>query len=97
MPLTPLQHRIMRVISANRSPESYVAGGSALNARGGRFSNDIDIFGDHAEAVSSSAQADEASLRDADFSVDWKVRQGGFMRAIVGDRVSSTRLEWASD
>lgn len=97
MPLTPLQYKIMRAISANRSPESYVAGGSALNSRGGRFSNDIDIFADDVEAVSASAQADEASLLEAKFSVDWKVRQGGFMRALVSDRNNTTRLEWASD
>jgi len=31
MPLTDLQLRILRVVSANRSPDNYVAGGSALN------------------------------------------------------------------
>ena len=32
MPLTNFQRKVLRVVSENRSPDSYVAGGSALNA-----------------------------------------------------------------
>lgn len=49
MPLTNFQRKVLRVVSENRSPDSYVAGGSTLNAVGGRFSQDIDIFSDSAE------------------------------------------------
>jgi hypothetical protein len=97
MPLTPLQRKILQAIAANRTPEPYVAGGSALNAQGGRFSSDIDIFNDSVDAVAIAASLDEGSLRGAGMTVDWKIRHGGFHRAIVEDGFAKTRLEWANE
>ena len=97
MPLTDLQRSILRVVSENRSPDSYVAGGSALNANGGRFSQDIDIFSDSIERSAVAAQADAASLSREGFVVDWTLQSGGFHRAVVSDRSGSTKLEWADD
>ena len=46
MPLTNLQIFVLRTLAAQRSPDSYIAGGVALNREGPRFSDDIDIFQD---------------------------------------------------
>jgi len=46
MPLNKLQSDVLRVLAAGRSPDSYIAGGIALNRQGPRFSDDIDIFQD---------------------------------------------------
>ena len=58
MPLTDLQLRILRVVSANRSPDNYVAGGSALNTIDGRYSQEIDIFSDSVEQSSQAVRTD---------------------------------------
>ncbi|HNR52032.1 MAG TPA: hypothetical protein PKI80_10655 [Deltaproteobacteria bacterium] len=44
VPLTKLQSHALRILAAQRSPDSYIAGGVALNRDGPRFSSDIDIF-----------------------------------------------------
>ncbi len=47
MSLTPFQAEILRLLAANRSPESDVAGGIALNAEDDvRGSVDVDGFHD---------------------------------------------------
>lgn len=62
MALTAFQRRVCRLIAANRtaSGESYVAGGTALNAllAGRRVSRDIDVFHDSADAVAASWESD---------------------------------------
>lgn len=97
MPLTNFQRKVLRIVSENRSPDSYVAGGSALNAVGGRFSQDIDIFSDSAERSAVAAQADALSLSQEGFEIDWILQSGGFSRAVVSDQSGSTKLEWADD
>jgi hypothetical protein len=44
LPLTKLQSDVLRLLAAGRSPDSYVAGGVALNREGPRFSGDIGYF-----------------------------------------------------
>ena len=44
MPISRLQSDILRVIAAQRDPESYVAGGVPINRTGPRYSADVDIF-----------------------------------------------------
>lgn len=52
MPLTPFQTTVLKLLAANRSPESFVAGGIALNAREPvRWSADVDLFHDAEDAV----------------------------------------------
>lgn len=58
MPLTKLQSEVLRALSAQRSPDSYIAGGIALNREGPRFSRDIDIFQDSQKRVELAAEAD---------------------------------------
>lgn len=74
-----------------------MAGGSALNARGGRYSQDIDIFSDSAERSAKASQIDAAALAQAGYEVDWVLQTGGFSRAIVSDKTGHTKLEWADD
>src|SRR3954462_7614030 len=44
VPLTPVQRRVLAVIAAGRSPESYLAGGAVVNRDRPRLSDDLDIF-----------------------------------------------------
>jgi hypothetical protein len=46
VPLGKFQSRILLALAAQRSPDSYIAGGVAINREGPRFSGDIDIFHD---------------------------------------------------
>lgn len=55
MPLTKLQIDVLRLLASQRSPDSYVAGGAALNREGPRFSSDIDIFQDSQDPLDSAA------------------------------------------
>ena len=51
MPLKSLQCRLLGIIAKNRTPDSYVAGGSVINAEGIRYSADLDLFSDRIEAL----------------------------------------------
>lgn len=64
MPLTELQSDILAVISSHRTPENYIAGGTALHfePNSSRFSRDLDIFHDSLEAVAPSYEQDRKSL-----------------------------------
>ena len=59
MPLTPFQSEVLRLLAKNRSPQSYVAGGIALNARENvRWTAGVDVFHDVEQAVIQSSEAD---------------------------------------
>ena len=72
MPLTKLQSHVLRVLAAERSPDSYIAGGVAINRDGPRFSGDIDIFQDTEQRMEAAAQADAKTLTDAGLKFSWK-------------------------
>ena len=106
MPLTDFQKGVARLIAANRTPESHVAGGAVINRgeAGIRISDDLDIFHDvteggptAAEMVAASADADELVLRDAGYSVEWTTRVPGLFRAIVRRDDNHVRLDWTTD
>ena len=46
MPLTSFQSDVFKVISANRNPDSFAAGGIVINRDrdSARYSDDIDLF-----------------------------------------------------
>lgn len=97
MPLTNLQSQALRVLAAQRSPDSYIAGGVALNREGPRYSGDIDIFQDTEQRLQAAASADEQALTAAGFKVSWTKIVTGKREAEVeglGDRM---RLEWVHD
>ena len=85
MPLTPFQSDTLRLLAARRSPESFVGGGTVLNAgdNSPRFSRDLDLFHDVETSVATCAETDAATLRDAGYSVAWLLRQPLFLRAAV--------------
>ena len=97
MPLSNLQHAILLLLAAHRSPESYVAGASVLNRDGPRLSEDIDIFHDREEAVAPAAEADGGLLMGHGYAVQWLRREPGLHAAIIRRGDDSTRLEWARD
>jgi hypothetical protein len=99
MPLTPFQIGIFKVISANRNPDSFLAGGIVLNRSEDslRFSNDIDIFQDSAQAVAVASDADAESLVAAGYAVDFLRREATFRQAEVTLDNEVVRLDWAAD
>lgn len=76
MPLTEVQARVLRLLAAGRSPESYVAGATVLHRSpdSPRYSQDVDFFHDVAESVALCAEADATSLRSAGATVEWTLR-----------------------
>jgi hypothetical protein len=95
--LTDLQKRVMRRLSVNRSPSSYLAGGLILNLNWPRRSDDIDIFHDTDEEVSEVAERDIADLESEGFRLTVDVRAYGTYEATVADHDSSTVIQWMSD
>jgi hypothetical protein len=106
MPLTDFQLGISRLLAKNRNPSSHVAGGAVLN-RGPdtvRFSDDLDIFHDigaagaeNLSSVTARADADATLLQNAGYSVEWKLRQEGLLRAVVSRGQEHLRLDWTTD
>lgn len=97
VPLTKLQSHVLRVLAAERSPDSYRAGGVAINRQGPRFSGDIDIFQDTEQRLEAAATADAKALTDAGLQFTWKKIATGKREAELeglGDRM---RLEWVHD
>jgi hypothetical protein len=97
VPLSSIQAEILSLLAAHRNPESYVAGASALNRDGPRFSGDIDIFHDREESVAEAADADAALLVYNGFATQWLRREPGLHAAVAERGRESTRLEWARD
>jgi len=99
MPLTPVQKSILTLLAAQRSEGSHIAGGTAINRSDSspRFSEDVDIFHDVADAVSTSAINDELVLQNAGWKVVWLIRQPSLYRADVRRGKDSVRLDWCFD
>lgn len=98
MPLTPFQTEILRLLAANRSPESYVAGGIALNAAENvRWSDDVDIFHDAEDAVIRSSEVDVRVLTKANYTVRQDLWTPTFRRAWVAKLQDGVKLEWCQD
>ena len=99
MPLTQFQADVFKIISRNRNPDSYVAGGIVIHrdAASSRYSKDIDLFHDTSEAVAASAKLDEVALREAGYEVEFSMEKPTFHRASVAREGQKIRLEWAAD
>ena len=97
MPLSKIQSEILRLLSSNRNPESYVAGSTPLNRNTLRYSGDIDIFHDREERVAESALGDAKVLEEAGYSVTWLRRLPSIYSAQIGKNDEITRLEWVVD
>src|SRR4051794_10459985 len=99
MPLTPFQKGVARILIANRTPESHIAGGVVINRRETdlRYSDDLDIFHDVAASVAASAEEDAKVLQEKGYSVEWTIRNEGFYRAEVAQGDDRLRLNWTTD
>lgn len=99
MPLGEFERAVLRLLAANRSPDSFIAGASVLNqaATSPRSSLDIDIFHDAEESLKASVACDLETLREADFAVDEDLRTPTFFRARVSRAGAKTKLEWVVD
>jgi hypothetical protein len=87
----------LRLLADERSPDSYIAGGVAINREGPRFSGDIDIFQDTEHRLQAAAAADEKTLTGAGLKLSWKKIVTGKREAELeglGDRM---RLDWVHD
>src|SRR5208337_4083427 len=62
VPISKFQSDVLRLLATQRSPDSYIAGGVAINRQGPRFSRDIDIFHDSEVRQETAVKADEAAL-----------------------------------
>ena len=94
MALTDLQKKILRLLAANRSEKSYLAGGLLLNRNWPRRSDDIDIFHDSDEEVTAAAKKDMDVLSAAGFRVHTDLLTYGCVEATVSEDVSATVIQW---
>lgn len=99
MPIAPFEKNILRLLAANRNPESFVAGATVLlrDENSHRRSRDIDLFHDAAESVKAASEADCAVLEKNGFQIRLDLIQPTFRRALVGREGSTTKLEWVFD
>ncbi len=98
MPISSFQSRVLRVLAASRSPESFVAGGLPINRDGPRYSNDIDIFHDSAERVATVAELDARLLSATGLEIRWVRRlQALHTAAVRSDQGEETLLDWVTD
>ena len=99
MPLTAFQSETLRLLATHRSPESFLAGGTVLNAGADspRYSKDLDIFHDVEASVVTSAETDATTLRQSGYEVEWLLRQPLFQRAEVVRSGNRLLVEWVFD
>ena len=97
MPLTSIQTEVLRLIVANRSPASHVAGGIALNFApdSARISKDIDIFHDGIDPLVAASESDCETLAAAGFEIARLLWQVGFRRVRVQRDGGQVLVEWA--
>ena len=99
MPLAEVRARVLKVIAANRSPDSYLAGATVLHQAEDtpRFSQDLGLFHDREESVALCAEADAATLREAGCELKWLLRTPSFYLAVVSVEDEQLKIEWAQD
>ncbi len=98
MPLSNLQTTLLRLLAANRNPESYIAGAAALNRDGPRYSGDIDIFNDGDQKLGATADADAVTIIAAGFELVWTSARGtGKRSALVTGLGETTQFDWVAD
>ena len=96
MPIGKFQSDVLRALAAQRSPDSYIAGGVAINREGPRFSGD-DIFHDSEARLESAAKDDTAARTAAGYSVTWERVREGKREATVARGGEAMPLEWVTD
>ena len=97
MPLSKIQTDALRLLAAQRDPESYIAGATPLNRDAPRYSGDIDVFHDREERVALAALSDVQTLEAAGYGVRWIRRSPTMYTAEITRQDAATRLEWVVD
>lgn len=99
MPITSFQREVLHLLRDHRNPNSYVAGGVAINrvSDSSRNSDDIDFFHDIDEAVVYASSADLDTLVANGYRVQILINQPSFVRVIVSKTSRSLKLEWVRD
>src|SRR5208283_5253057 len=98
VPITRFQSQVLRLLAGQRSPDSYIAGGVAINREGPRISTDIDIFHDSAARLESAVKADEAALVRDGYKITWPPNQRTGKHAASVEKCSEQmQLEWVAD
>lgn len=99
MPITKFQKQVLALLKANRNPESYVAGRTAIQRAHDsiRYSEDVDIFHDLDQAVTDSYNADRILLDKSGYTVTTQISQPSFYRAVIGKAGNYLKLEWVRD
>lgn len=97
--MTEHQARVARLLSANRSFDSYLAGGAAIliEPNTTRYSRDLDYFHDSEARVAEAFEADRRALAAGGYALDVELNQPGYIRAVVRARGEATKVEWARD
>ena len=100
MPLGPFEREVLRLLAANRNPDSFVGGATVLHQTAGspRSSEDIDLFHDEQESVEKAFATDVATLRQSGFAVEPVGHtHDSFRRALVRRADQQTKIEWVYD
>jgi len=99
VPLTDYQASLARLLSGNRTFDSYLAGGAAIliEPNTTRFSRDLDYFHDSEARVAEAFAADRRLLESRGYSIELDLNQPGFVRAIVSKDGHATKVEWVRD
>jgi len=99
VPLTDYQASLARLLSKNRTFDSYLAGGAAILIEPNtmRYSRDLDYFQDSEARVAEAFSADRNLLEAAGYSLDMDLNQPGFVRAIVRKEEHAAKVDWARD
>jgi hypothetical protein len=97
VPLSKIQIDVLRLLAANRNPESYVGRSTPLNRGDPRLSTDIDVFQDREERVALSAEQDGTLLQEHGYSLGWSRREPAMYSALIERDGAATKLEWVAD
>ena len=73
MPLGDFEMNVLRLLAANRNPESYIAGATVFLRRedSHRQSQDIDVFHDTVQSLKRAATQDAAVLQSNGYALAW--------------------------
>jgi hypothetical protein len=99
MPIGPFEAEILRVLAANRNPESFIGGATVINqwADTPRASEDIDVFHDSVLSLQQGVEEDERTLREHGYEVEVLLSRPSFHRARVAKETLNTKMEWVHD